>query len=58
MRFIITPPEPRHNSDRCQKQCPQAHPCCCRHDVRHTLHICNAPDCACHSRERYEVHGG
>jgi hypothetical protein len=53
MKPLLPAPTTRE-SERCQTRCPRQNLCVCRADVRHTLHICSSPDCACHSRERYE----
>lgn len=44
-----------HDPESCKKQCPGGLDCCCNGRVRHTLHICSAPDCECHSLERYGI---
>jgi hypothetical protein len=38
---------------KCKSTCPHGRDCQCNGTVKHALHICDAPLCACHSAERY-----
>lgn len=38
----------------CQYRCPDGGDCCLNPAVPHNLHICNEPECPCHSQARYQ----
>jgi hypothetical protein len=38
---------------KCKATCPHGRPCTCNGAIKHGLHVCSAPDCACHSAARY-----
>ena len=41
------------DSKRCRSKCPCGGQCCCDGSVEHSLHICSAASCSCHSAARY-----
>jgi hypothetical protein len=45
-------PQTRTSLGNCKRKCPGGYKCTCD-DREHTLHICQHPDCWCHSQERY-----
>lgn len=56
--YLYPPAEPVRRRQlgltaQCACTCPGGHGCCLNAGVPHTLHICGAPDCPCHSAQRY-----
>ena len=39
---------------RCKRYCPGGNRCALNGEVTHSLCCCGAPDCICHSAERYD----
>lgn len=54
-RRLVAPAWITNDAHRCLDECPDGRRCVLDTRRRHELHICEARDCACHGRERYEA---
>lgn len=51
---LVVPAWFANDEQRCLYECPDGRRCVLDTRRPHTLHICEAWDCACHERARYE----
>lgn len=47
-------PQTKTSVGKCKRKCPGGYKCVCD-ALPHEIHVCQHPDCWCHSQQRYEV---